>query len=298
MIVDRRKDNYDELQILAGDTRNRRRKANMWTTGLVVSGMILASGYVSTVNEQAESLGAGKEQAENARDDAQKEADTKEAQLVALRNQLAVLTSERDIYRQNANWFANISPELKLSDAVSKLSFVVTGSGEKIVTEEQLANVVWVVDGSRRFPMADGDILWIPESNFWVQLESRADDDKVDPANPGDPNDPDNPPQLLRKVTFYYDRRPTNDAEGGKSLFLGGPTRYYEEKGRWAEGAQGSSNCVQLTLHYNSRRPGFSDPKYLDMEVLLYNSGPTPPNGVDNCPVSGHIIQDGEVVPR
>lgn len=277
MIVDRRKDNYDELQILAGDARTRRRRANMWTTGLIASAMILASAYVSTTNEQANALGAAKRSSETERDNAKE-------QLAEANNYIAVLKAEREAYKQSATWLASMAPQLDLSNAVRNLNFVFPGRGEKLVTEERLSNVVWVVDGSRRFPVTNGDILWIPEGNFWVQLESP---DSSDPPNPTDTlpltNAEPPKPRPLRKVTFYYDRRPTNGATGGIARYLGGADRYYEELGKWPAGTHGNSDCVQLTLHYNSRRPGFSDPKYLDMEVLLYNSD-------EKCPINGHVV--------
>ena len=262
MIVDRRKDNYDELQILAGDTRNRRRRANLWTTGLIAGGMILAGAFVSTVNEQTEALGeTGKDLA-----------DTK-LRLAAAENQSAVLTAEKEYFRQNAIWFSSFVADMDLSDAVRDLEFVVPTVDGQPVTEVRMTNVVWALDGSRRFPITDGDIVWIPEADFWVQLESK---DSLDPVDPTDPLDPD---RTLREVTLYHDENPPSSESVGREYFLGGGNRYYEEVPTWSPGSRGTANCVQLTLHYNSRRPGFSATKYLDMEVLLYNNEDCAANG-------------------
>ena len=280
MIVDRRKDTYDELMVLSRDATTSRRR-RQFVSNLVIGGAVVASGiFVAASSAHMDNLDSAQRAAAAERDVARQE-------LAAARNQIAVLTSERDIYRRNANWFANISPQLELSDAVRRLNFVVSGDGETVIREERLSNVVWVVDGSRRFPITDGDILWIPEGNFWVQLESESDSDPADPIAEAGSD------RKVRQVTFYYDGRPTDDATGGVRRYLGGSNRYYEELGRWAPGTHGTANCVQLTLHYSSRRPGFADEKYLDMEVVLYRS--TAGDSLGVCPAGGRTVADGEV---
>ena len=46
MIVEKKKDNYDELQILAGDVRTRRRRTNFWTSSLIAGTAIAGGAYV------------------------------------------------------------------------------------------------------------------------------------------------------------------------------------------------------------------------------------------------------------
>jgi hypothetical protein len=244
----------------------------MVTTGLIVGGMIISSAFVATTNEQVDQLAAEKSRIEVDRDKTL-------VKLDAANNQIAVLAAERDVYKQNAEWFANIVPTLNLGDKISNLSFGVKPEANDQSSEFRLANVVWVVEGSRRFPMTGGDILWVPEGNFWVRLESKSGDD---PTDPSDPN------KKLRTVSFHYDERPSNTEDPGTVRYLGGDRRYYEEKGKWDPGTRGSSDCVQLTVHYESRRPGFTSPKYVDMEVLLYSN--------NTCPTAGRIVVDGRIV--
>ena len=56
MMVDRRKDNYDELLVLARDARVSRASVNRWTTGLVIGSMVAAGAYIATMNQQVDQL--------------------------------------------------------------------------------------------------------------------------------------------------------------------------------------------------------------------------------------------------
>lgn len=248
MIVDRRKDNYDELQILAGDTRNRRRRANMWTTGLIAGGMVAAGAYVATTNEQVDQL-----QGENK----------------TLRNEVSILIAERDDSKARANMsnqnlvlLAKAMPELELSKQIPELIKVLEGdSGDiKVTTETSdparsvvtsdppvtLANIVWIADGSRRYPMKDNDILWIPEGGFWVSLNI---------SSAGD--------SRKFETRVHRGERPSSPDSQGQEVQMAGDSAPWE-----VSAPRGNARCVQLTLHEQSVRRGFGG-QYADIEVYF-----------------------------
>ena len=248
MIVDRRKDNYDELQILAGDTRNRRRRANLWTTGLIVGGMVAAGAYVATTNEQVDQL-----KGENK----------------TLRNEVSILIAERDDSKARADmgdqtliWMTKAVPYLKLSEQIPELIKTLEGdsgdinvntetpdtggSGETLDKPYTLANIVWIADGSRRYPMKDNDILWIPEGGFWVSLEISGEENS-------------------RNFTTRIHRgeRPSSPDSQGQEVQMTG------DRAPWEVSApRGNARCVQLTLHEQSVRRGFGG-QYADIEVYF-----------------------------
>ena len=68
LLVDRRKDNYDDLLMLARDARASRARVNRWTTGLVIGAMAAMGVYVATVNQEVDKLRAAAEEAGEQRD--------------------------------------------------------------------------------------------------------------------------------------------------------------------------------------------------------------------------------------
>lgn len=269
MIVDRRKDTYDELLVLARDAHTSRTRTNRWTTGLIVSVMTASAIYVATINTQIDELAEDKKAAEN-------QVNELTFRLQAAERDRDIFRAQRDVFQENAGWFAEMASSSITGDSISNLgdNFPVSGT-PRVQRETTLANVVWVVDGSRRFPMTANDILWIPESNLWVRLEDPVANAQVDPRT-GEP---------YRRVTLHRNSIPSGRSSTGQPEFLGGAYRYYEEEGRWAEGAYGNADCLKLTLHHQSSRPAFAgNPAYVDLEVLLYNSG-------GSCPAGGRTVE-------
>lgn len=239
MIVDRRKDNYDELLLLSRDARASRTRTNYWTTGLVASAMVASGIYIATTNQKVDELAndaqGAQKQLKELRDD--------NARLLAERN---VFKIERDIYRDTYDRYAEIAPSLKLGDQIANLAGrlgAANGSTTTSATPDlALADIVWVVDGSRRFPMAVNDLLWVPEAHMWIKLESPADNGKV---------------------TIFRDRdstqRPASEDVAGSKENL--PLQLVVE-------GPGNSNYACLSLIKPSTRSGFGV-GYADLEILF-----------------------------
>lgn len=267
MIVDRRKDSYDELVVLARDSHTSRRRANVWTTTLIVAGALASAAYVATINAEMDAL-----------DDANQEVVDLTLKLDVAERDRDLYRAQRDIYLQNAIWFADQSSMKILGNDIVSLGdkfTLIAGTPSEPGSTVSMVNNVMIVDGSRRFPMTDEDILWVPEHNLWVSLEAAAD---------GDPDDPRETGRTLRKVILNYNSPPGTAAATSRTEFLGGPYRYFEEKGEWSTGSRGAADCLRLSVHYQSNRPAFAgNPNYVDMEVLLYNS-----EGA--CPDVGQVV--------
>jgi hypothetical protein len=256
MIVDTRKDSYDELQILAGDVRTRRRRANIVTTALITGGIVGTVAYIAAMNQQVEAL-AGE------RDVANIERDTLQVALEAVDDRLADLRAQ--VYESLAEHVSNIAngrpmnptgpiifpSELLINGIPDEIE--ITGipdeiriNGELPGTQAELINLVYIVDGSRRFPMTIGDVLWIPEAQFWVRLIAG------DPPNGG-------------TITRHDGAElPTRAATGQEITIgpIGNPTEM-EISGR----PQGATNCISLGLGPVTREGfGFN---YFDMDVLV-----------------------------
>ena len=135
-------------------------------------------------------------------------------------------------------------------------------------TDAQFAvnSMVWIVDGSRRFPMTAGDILWVPEGQFWLQLG---------PALDG--NDQPIPNAKPNRITVNKDARPpqVTGRSASHSFGIGGEGTDFEISVDGPEG-RGSANCIRLTWHAQSNRAGFGSTDYVDMEVLYYNNNACP----------------------
>ena len=259
MIVDRRKDSYDELQILAGDVRTRRRRANIVTTILLSGGIVGTAAFIATMNQQVDALAAEVKEAETERISAETERDALRVALQDVDNRLAELRAQA--YQRLAEHVANIANGESINP-IGPIIFPdeieITGipdeiriNGEMAGAQTEVINLVYIVDGSRRFPMTRGDVLWIPEAQFWVRLE------EGDPPNGGE-------------ITRHFGASaPNRDAEG-ETIFIGdlrNPTLIDISGGN----NQGATNCLTLALGEVSRE-GFGF-RYFDMDVrLLPNS--------------------------
>jgi hypothetical protein len=261
MIVDRRKDHYDELLVLARDARLSRARTNRWTTGLIVAGMAASTAYVAATNNQVAEL-------RQAKDAAEAKVEQLNVDLGRLQIDHEGLRVERDIYKENAEWFAEMSPSLNVASRLGDIANALDGRspgddeprdhepGATVVraADFALSNLVWYVDGSRRFPMAANDVLWIPEGGFWVQLE-----------------DPGSPDVLPTHILVYDGARPPATVppptEPRRRYRLDGDRFYLRDVRR--EGA----NCVKLELDNRTQRPGFGA-GYVDMVVTYTNISP------------------------
>ena len=253
MFVDRRKPNYDELLLLANDARASRTRRYRWTTGLVVTAFLGTAVYIGSINQQVDSLRETAKEAERQLDGVVNERNQ-------LRAELSALSRYQDFY-------AEVAPTFDLGDNIEQLARKFNPGPGTVVTETKtefgLANLVWIVNGSRRFPMTNGDILWVPEGKFWVELE---DFEHRDDALP---NDVDEDEKAWARILVSRSRDPDAPKEKHK---IGLADHFYQEEAPWAEDTFGNANCVRLTLHPRSLRQGFSEEKYRDMEVLIWNN--------------------------
>lgn len=238
MKYDEREDSYDQLLILARDASDSKKRTNRWTTGLIVTAMAGSGVYVGTVNQQLDALNTANDTAEAKIQELTNIVNAAEGERDALR-------AQRDIYIDLATSFGEMYPILKLAESlpdtinIGGIDDDRESGGTQTTTQFALSNVVWVVDGSRRLPMTDGDILWIPEGRFWIRKSTR----ESDGAN------------ILTKHTSI----PTGPQPVGEELTLPFQTT----------SLSGSFNCLEINMHPRSNRPVFiNDPKYVDVEVM------------------------------
>lgn len=250
MIVDRRKDGYDELLLLARDARKSRAKTARRTNWMVAAAAIVTGGYVAVSNHHMSEMEDAATEAQN--------------QLQEANEEIARLEVERDFNGRNREWFRDAAVALNLGDDVIRLiermgpnpilNMEVEGGG---TNQFSLANVVWIVDGSRRFPMAAGDILWVPEGEFWVRME-----------------DPDNTTSgKPTRMTIHRGAQPgsSSRAVATHNFTRDGENQEFQIRVNDAP-ARGIANCIKLTWHEASNRQGFSGPQFIDMELLFYNN--------------------------
>jgi hypothetical protein len=235
MTADENGSGYDELRWLAQDTHKRRRRAIWWTGGLVLGGMVFATAYVSR---------------DNARTPPPPPPIT--IKPVSLED---IPGSLRNI---NDN-LGKILDELKSKKPVAVNLFQTISPPEP---GNDIRQVIWLIDGSRRFPMAPGHIIWIPEADSWLQLESVGKEPKL---APGDPK---------TKVTIWEANQPRPDdvmpIDLPKSL----------------RSKRNTTTCVRISSMGRTQRPGFAR-DWIDIDVYFYtqtNQGtcpdeppPTPP---------------------
>jgi len=237
MFVERRKDNYDELQILAGDVRTRRRRTNIWTTTMVLGTMGATAAYVATTNSQVDALKAENTSLTINLRDAERDRDKAQ--------------TERDVYLQYVNQFGDMYPTLKMGDAIRDIT-IAGAPGSVEWPPLTISNLVWYVDGSRRFPMAAGDVLWIPEGSVWVRLEF--------PAVAS---------QTPTEITIHKGAQPAAALPPTTSGSVIGPIALPKGKSYGLVVKRASASCAKLQLE-ESRREGFGS-EYVDM-VLTFST--------------------------
>ena len=231
MFVERRKDNYDELQILAGDVRTRRRRTNMWTTTIIAGTMAATAAYIATTNNQMQELQKAKEAAE---------VTVNELQPLVIR-----LQGERDVYKIYADANIDLSKAKYVGDRIGDINVNPGPYPPPPEGKPVFAGVIWLVEGSRRFPMAENDFLWVPDAMMWIKLTDLDDDGSVIVFRDGDGN-----------------VQPVDDSTGSPfdlPLHVTGLT------------ARGNANSLCLSLRKPSTRPGFQSSYYADLEVLFEN---------------------------
>ncbi|MDH3620169.1 MAG: hypothetical protein OER91_04715 [Gammaproteobacteria bacterium] len=268
LLVDRRKDNYDDLLMLARDARVSRARVNRWTTGLVVGAMAAMGVYVATVSKEVDQLRDTAKDAVEQRDTIRDEY----ARLMAERNSLK---AQKDIFARYEEMYADIAPAVILGDRFKDIA--VNGSGSpsdddnnsRIDRQVSMSNLVWIVDGSRRFPMTSGDILWIPEGQFWVRMEKPRSGRKPD------------------TVTIHQGKKPVASSTGTRHQFeavaQGETDQSQVDKnvhripvGETRAVRRGVADCIKLTYHDKSSRFGFEGEEWVDIEVLFYNNAKCP----------------------
>lgn len=243
MFVDRRKDNYDELLVLATDARLSRTRTNRWTTGLIVTAMLGTAAYVAAMTQQVESM---RETAE----DAQGQRDLAVRAYEELLDNHATLQARVDAFENYKEVYEQLFESNELSTAIAGIRGIngttttTTPSGTTSVVQQTLtkSNIVWMVDGSRRFPMIDGDILWVPEGDFWIHLENVNGERKL-----------------------FREGSPGGSQRSAKVLLSQLPYREAVEKG--------THTCLEIKLHSESLRPLFRAQGYVDVEVTYFSPG-------------------------
>lgn len=245
MIVDRRKDTFDELMLLSRDvsvSRKRRQTASNWLIGsaIAASGIVIAAAAAHMSNLNA----AGKEAV---------------GQNEELRSELARVTAERDYYRDASDWWQSLADALSNDETVdSVIQNFPTPPREdtQVLARPEGANIVWMVDGSRRYPIKNNDILWIPEAGMWVRVDIRQAGTVM------------GAPQYAFDVyKFVGSRPPPND-----------PGELIESLPYFIEFPMNTTRCIKLDLHENSIRPGFGG-EYVDIEVLYFTPSLREPCG-------------------
>ena len=255
VLVDRRKDNYDDLLMLARDARASRARVNRWTTGLVVGAMTAMGIYVATVNQEVDQL-------REAAKEAGQQRDTIKAEYASLMDERNALRAQMDAVERYEELYADIAPALILGDRFKDIALNVPGTTQRrpvtstTTVQPMMSNLVWLVDGSRRFPMTSGDILWVPEDKFWVRME---------PSSGRKPNRitihrGDRPVQSTTSDEAHTFAADANDDDNSYEMKIGDAVR------------RGIANCIKLTYHQESSRLGFKDTEFVDIEVLLYNN--------------------------
>ena len=241
MFVDRRKDNYDELLVLASDARMSRTRTNRWTTGLIISAMLGTAAYVAVMTQQVEALRETTEAAQGERDTALEKNEQ-------LRNDRDVLQAQLDALERFRRLYAELMPSQTLSNAIGDLTLPSGPPGTAAQQTISKSNFVWMVDGSRRFPMIDGDILWVPEGGFWIRLVKDENDDHQ----------------------LYRESMPLGVAASTQPRVR----THLDVLPHREKVSKGSQNCVEIQLRGESLRTVFKNQGYVDIEVTYSHTLP------------------------
>lgn len=224
MIVDRRKDTYDELMLLSRDvsvSRKRRQRVTNW----VIGGAVAVSGiFIAATSAHMSNLNDAKHAAEQQRDN--------------LRSEFAKVSAERDYYKAGNDWLREFAQTMSDDGEIDRViqNFPQPASEDAPdVAQLSLANIVWIVDGSRRYPIKTNDILWIPEARMWITVDSEFNVSKLVGPRPAPGEEGDRIDVMPHFIVF-----PRN-----------------------------ASRCIRLDLHRDSIRPGFAG-EYVDIEVLYF----------------------------
>jgi hypothetical protein len=226
----------------ASVSRKRRQTASNWLIGsaIVVSGVFIAASSAHMSN-----LTDAKVKAEQERDD--------------LRTDLAKVSAERDYYMAANEWLRVLASTVSDDDDVEKVIQLLpqpAHAGAQVLAQPPVNNIVWIVDGSRRYPVKTNDILWIPEAQMWLRVEVQQ------------TRTPSGEVQKRSTVFRFEGPRPAPDEEGEEITDL---PHYFEFP-------RNASRCIRLDVHKDSIRPGFGG-DYVDIEVLYFTPGPGQPCG-------------------
>ena len=228
---------YDELRWLAKDTHKSRQRAIWWTAGLTAGAMALAVGYVT------------RDQDSNGEDPPS----------VHVTLDMESIPATLEEIRDYLKTLADKDPPMMMTN------FGVLGQDEGVTSAFALSNVVWLADGSRRFPMALNDVLWIPEVDRWFTLVTPGSEGYT----PSDPPPPDQATTSVRRSTAPP--QPPPAAPQGEIIEL--PHWQPSERGQL-----GNIDCVVINARGPSQRPGFRPRngvvQYWDIEVEFFNADP------------------------
>jgi hypothetical protein len=214
---------YDELRWLAQDTHKRRRHAIWWTGGLVLGSMALATAYVSRDSDRGNTPPGP----------------------IAVELELGDVPDSLKNINEN---LADLVTALKAQDPVS-LTFATDGvrpPSPPVAPADSsiyVNRVIWLVEGSRQFPMAKNDILWIPEADRWLKLNTIG----TEPAATG--------PRTEIEI-WQPNAPPSTNA-----------TRYRLPKSLPA--VRNTASCVRISSGGPSKRPGFGS-GYVDIDVYFF----------------------------
>jgi hypothetical protein len=213
--------------------------------------------YVATVSQEVDQL-------REAAKEAGAQRDTIKAEYAKLMDDRNALKAQMDVFARYKDMYADIAPALILGDRFKDIAVNVSGtpngagggggdsSSTTAAPQFTMSNLVWIVDGSRRFPMTSGDILWVPEGKFWIEMES----------NRG------GKPDTI--IINEGEERPSPSAADGSKYTFKSDGDSHQIKVRDAA-RRGIANCIKLTYHDESSRFGFEGTEFVDIEVLYYN---------------------------
>ena len=270
MLVDTRKDNYDELLVLARDARSSRARVNRWTTGLVLGSMFAGGAYVATTNQQVDELRESTQTAQQQRDAIQSE-------YVGLLDERNRMKSQMETLQRYEERYAELTPALILGDRIKDIGLPVAPNPDG-KSQFAVSNLVWLVDGSRRFPLTGGDILWIPEDEFWIRVEPREVNETGEVAENQESGEAiEKTPTKPNRITIHRGERPIQSTTSKEEYVFKKDSDVFRIDVPVASVPRGVADCIRLTYHKDSTRLGFTGEEYIDIEVLFY-SNPACPN--------------------